>query len=104
MTYEEYLKQATGKGLDDPEIAENLKVQAEAAVKEYMTIVAIARDQDLDISDTEYYDSVDKYAKQNGYSSSKEFLEAVDEGQFYLSLLIGKVMDFVVENAVEIKE
>lgn len=103
ITYEEYLKQATGKGFDDPEIADNLKIQAESAVKEYMTIVAIARDQDLDISDTEYYEAVDKYAKQNGYSSSKQFLEAVDEGQFYLSLLIGKVMDFVVENAVEVK-
>ena len=69
-----------------------------------MTIVAIARDQDLDITDEEYQAQADKLAAANNYKTTEEFLNAVDEGQFYLSLVIDRVMDFVVENAVEVKE
>lgn len=96
MSYEEVLK-AYGKTLDD--IDPELTAQAEKAVKEYMTIVAIARDQDLDISDEEYEKELVTYAESNGYASAKEFKEAIDESQFYLTLLINKVLDFVVENA-----
>lgn len=101
MSYEQLVKQVYGKTMEDidPEITE----QAKSAVKEYMTIVAIARDQDLDITEEEFRAEADKYAASNGYSTTEEFLEAIDEGQFYLSLLINVVMDFVVENAVEAK-
>ena len=100
MTYEEFLDTYMGKTLED--VDADLTTQAESAVKEYMTIVAIARDQDLDIDDEEYNEQVEKYAASNGYSDSADFLKAVDEGQFYLSLLVEKVIDFVVENAVQV--
>ena len=101
MTYEELIKQMYGQTLED--IDEELTKQAQSAVKEYMIIVAIARDQDLDITDEEYQAQADKLAASNNYTTTEEFLKAVDEGQFYLSLVIDKVMDFVVENAVEVK-
>lgn len=101
MTYEELIKQMYGQTLED--IDKELTEQAQNAVKEYMTIVAIARDQDLDITDEEYQAQADKLAAANNYKTTEEFLKAVDEGQFYLSLVIDRVMDFVVENAVEVK-
>lgn len=101
MTYEEFAKQMYGK--TNEEIDADITEQAQNAVREYMTIVAIARDQDLDISDEEYKAQTDKYAASNGYKTTQEFINAIDEGQFYLSLLIDKVMDFIVENAVEVK-
>ncbi len=101
MSYEELLK-AYGKTLDD--IDAELVTQAEQAVKEYMTIVAIARAEDLDITDEEYNKQLVEYAESNGYKSAKEFQEAIDESQFYLTLVIEKVMDFVVENATNVGE
>ncbi len=99
VSYEEVLK-ASNLTLDD--IDEELTAQAEQAVKEYMTVVAIARDQDLELTDEEYEKELSNYATSNGYKSAKEFKDAIDESQFYLSLVINRVMDFVVENAVNI--
>ncbi len=101
MSYEELLK-SVGKTLED--IDAELVEQAEQAVKEYMVIVAIARAEGLDISDEEYNEQLVKYAETNGYKSAKEFQEAIDESQFYLTLVIEKVMDFVVENATNVGE
>ncbi len=99
VSYEELLK-AYGQTLEDiePEIVQ----QAEQAVKEYMTIVAIARAEGLDITDEEYNEQLVKYAESNGYSSAKEFQAAIDESQFYLTLVIDKVMNFVIENATNV--
>lgn len=101
VSYEELLSQAYNQTLDD--IDPQLTEQAQQTVKEYMTIVAIARDQDLDLTDEEYQAEADKTAAANGYNSTSEFMEAIEEDQFYLSLLYDRVMDFIVENAVEIK-
>jgi len=101
MSYEELLKQLNNQTLED--IDPQLTEQAQQATKEYMTIVAIARDQGLDLTEEEYQEQADTYAKSSGYPTTEEFLEAIDQGQFYLSLLIERVMDFVVENAVEVK-
>ena len=95
------LKQAYNQTLED--IDPQLTEQAQQTVKEYMTIVAIARDQDLDLTDEEYQAEADKTAAANGYKTTAEFMAAIEEDQFYLSLLYDRVMDFVVENAVEIK-
>ena len=101
MSYEDLLK-AYGKTLED--IDPELVAQAEQAVKEYMTLVAIARAEGLDITDEEYNQQLIAYAESNGYSSAKEFQAAIDESQFYLTLVIEKVMDFVVEKAVNVGE
>lgn len=100
MTYEEFLKTYMGQTLDD--VDENLTAQAKGAVKEYMTIVAIARAQNIEIGDEEYNEQVKNYSASNGYSDTEDFLKAVDEEQFYLSLLVEKVMNFVVDNAVQV--
>ncbi len=100
-TYEEYLSKNFNKTLKDEDIAKEIDTQAQGLVKEYMTIVAIARAQGLDVEGQEYQQKLEETAKSNGYNSADEFLEAVDEGQFYLSLLVDNVMDFLVENAVE---
>ena len=84
------------------EMDDEIMQQVKSTVKEYMTIVAIARDQDIEISDQEYQSQAATYATSYGYSNAQEFLDAVDESQFYLSLLVNKVMDFVVENAVQV--
>lgn len=101
ITYEEYIKEVYNKTLED--VDADLTAQAEGMLKEYMTIVAIARDQDLELSEEEYKAQADKYAAANGYATTEEFLEAVDESKFQLQLLIDIVMDYVVENAVEVK-
>ncbi len=101
VSYEELLK-AYGKTLED--IDAEVVAQAEQAVKEYMTLVAIARAEGLDITDEEYNKQLVTYAESNGYSSAKEFQAAIDESQFYLTLVIEKVMDFIVENATNVGE
>lgn len=102
ITYEEYLDQSMGKTLED--VDSELTKEAENAVKQYMTVVAIARDRDLVPTDEEYNKEVEEYAKKSGYTDVSEFLEAIDKEQFYLSILVSRVMDFVVENAVEVSE
>lgn len=102
ISFEEYLKTYYGQTLEDAE--PELIKSAEQAVKEYMTMVAIARAEGIEITDAEYNDQLVKLAEQNGYKSAKEFQDAIDEKQFYLSLLVDKVLPFVVENAKNVGE
>lgn len=100
-TYEKFLKEAQGLTLED--IDSELTAEAERAVKEYMTMVAIARDQDLEPTEEEYQTEYKNYADKNGYASVDELLKAIDEEQFRLRIIINRVMDFLTENAVEVK-
>lgn len=100
MTYEELLKQAYNMTLDD--IDDELTKQAETATKQYMVVMAIAREQNLTPDDEEFNKQVEKEAASNGYKSTDEFLKAIDKSQFYLKLTIDSVMDFVVENAKQV--
>ena len=98
VSTEEYLKQVQ---MSTEEFESGLTEQATQAVKNYMTVIAIGRDQDLLPTEDEYTKELENYATQNGYKTIDEFKAAIDEDQFYLSIVIDKVMDFVVENAVE---
>lgn len=101
LTYEDYLKQAEGLTLED--VDADLTAEAQRVVKEYMTVVAIARDQDLVPTEEEFQTEYKTYADKSGYSSVDELLKTMDEEQFRMSIIVNKVMDFVVENAVEVK-
>lgn len=94
---------AQGKSVKDPEIAQQLKLEAEAMVLEAMTIMAIAYQENLTFTDEQYNSELQKYAKEYGYADTKTFLTAIDEQQFHLMLLYDRVIDFVMKNAVEVK-
>lgn len=97
MSYEEFLQQAYGRTLED--VDEQLTEQAKAYEKQELIFIAIANEQHLNYTDTEYKEKLAKEATAYGYNTTKEFLAAIDEKQFYLSLIADRVIDFIVENA-----
>ena len=101
MTYEEFLT-AIGESLES--VDADIVKEAEQVVTEYMIFIQIARIEGLEVDETEYEEQLVTYAEQNGYSSAKEFEEAIDKSAFRLKLTMDKVMDFVVENAVNTGE
>lgn len=100
VSFEDALEQS-GMTLEDEQIAAQLEESAEGIIKEFLVVAAIARDQDLMISDEEYQKSLEEYATQNGYKTTEEFKKAINEKQFHLMLLNEKVTDFLMENAVK---
>ncbi len=101
MSYTDFMKQYAQK--TEEEIETQLTEEGTAAAKQYMVAMAIARDQDLVPDDAKYDEQAKKVAAQNGYNDVNEFFLNIDEEQFYLSIVINDVMDFVVKNAKEVK-
>lgn len=77
--------------------------QIDAAVKQNLTqellLKAIAETEKLEVSEEEFAAGCEKYAKEYGFETSEEFLNAYDEKVVRLGLLQDKVMEFVQNNA-----
>ena len=99
MTLEEYYAQVEGG--DEQALDEYLTASAQNAVKEYMVMYSIARTENITVNDDELDTYAESYASQNGYGTVSKLYEYVSREQLRQSVLANKVVDFVVENAVE---
>ena len=98
VTLDDLIKQS---GLTNEQFEQQIASYAKGYAEFYLANVAIARNQDIEITDKEYATGLENYAKQNNYSSAKEAENSIDTEIFKLSLLSEKVLNYLVENAVE---
>ena len=103
MTLDDYL---TNYGMTQDEFMEQIQPVAEEALGEEMTLLAIAEEESIEVSDEEYQDGLARYAEAQGMDDPSKLEEAYGENYIRNSLLQEKVLDFLYENATieEVKE
>ena len=97
MTLDEYL---TNYGMTQDQFKEQIQPVAEEALGEEMTLLAIAKEENIEISDEEYKDGLARYAETQGLDDPSKLKESYDENYIRNSLLQEKVLDFLYENAI----
>ena len=103
MSLDDYL---TNYGMTQDEFKEQIQPVAEEALGEEMTLLAIAKEENIEVSDEEYQDGLARYAEAQGMDDPSKLEEAYGENYIRNSLLQEKVLDFLYENATieEVKE
>ena len=103
MSLDDYL---TNYGMTQDEFKEQIQPVAEEALGEEMTLLAIAKEENIEVSDEEYQDGLARYAEAQGLDDPSKLEEAYGENYIRNSLLQEKVLNFLYENATieEVKE
>ena len=103
MSLDDYL---TNYGMTQDEFKEQIQPVAEEALGEEMTLLAIAKEENIEVSDEEYQDGLARYAEAQGMDDPSKLEEAYGENYIRNSLLQEKVLNFLYENATieEVKE
>lgn len=88
MTEEQFDKEALG--------------YAETMAEQEMVLNAIIKAENLELSDEEYEEGVNKLTQDYGYASKEEFLAIAEEEQVRETLLWQKAVNFILDAAVEL--
>ena len=96
MSLDDYLK---NYGMTQDEFNEQIQPVAEEALGEEMTLLAIAKEENIEVSDEEYEAGLARYAEAQGLDDPSKLEEAYGENYIKNSLLQEKVLDFLYENA-----
>ncbi len=97
MDFETFLMQSMG--ITEEQFQEEITTLAEEVVKENLVVMAIAKAENLSLTDQEIADSLSAAATMYGYSSEDEFKENNDMTLFNEQMLRMKVEEFLKENA-----
>lgn len=108
-TKEQYLEIVD---MTEEEFDTELQNYAEEVVKNEMVLYAIARTEGIELTDEEYADGLIGLLEQQGFSSDEEFKalygasfeEYMTKESITTTLLLEKVMDFLLEQVVETTE
>ena len=96
MSLDDYLK---NYGMTQDEFNEQIQPVAEEALGEEMTLLAIAKEENIEVSDEEYEAGLARYAEAQGMDDPSKLEEAYGENYIKNSLLQEKVLEFLYENA-----
>ena len=86
-------------GMDNETFEAETVAAAEESAKQALVCLKIANDENLLVNDEELNTSIEESFAQYGYASADDFKAAVDLEEYRDSLLLNKVVDFLVENA-----
>lgn len=92
MKYEEVLK---AYGITEDDIKKTCEEQAKSQLEYCMVAYEIASKENIELSDDEYNEMAEKYAKYVGYSSIADMQKAMSQQYLYDSFLISKVSDYL---------
>lgn len=98
MEYEDFLTQYLG--MTEEQFEEETLAQAKDFMQQEMYLTAIAEAEGIEVSDEEFAQESQKYAEQYGFDSTEDFVAQNGERNIRTSILQGKVLDFLLENAV----
>ena len=86
-------------GMDSAAFESESLTAAEVSAKQALVCLKIAADEDILVTDEELNATVEERYTEYGYANADEFKSAIDMEEFRDSLLLNKVVDFLVENA-----
>lgn len=95
----EYIEQFYGMSLD--EFKSELREVVENLVKEQIVLQAIADEEKLEITESQYKKYMSEYLEEYNYSDEQSFLDNYGEESVRESMLYDYTIDFLIENAVE---
>lgn len=98
MEYADFLTQYLG--MTEEQFEEETLAQAKDFMQQELYLTAIAEAEGIAVSDEEFTQETQKYAEQYGFDSTEEFIAQNGERNIRASILQGKVLDFLLENAV----
>lgn len=86
-------------GVDAATFEEQMISAAEESAKQAMVCIKIAKDENIEITEEEMNSVIEANYVSYGYESADAFKSTVDMEEYKDSLLLNKVVDFLVENA-----
>jgi len=72
---------------------------AEVAAKQSLAVQAVANAENLNISDEELQENLERYAVQGGYDTVEDFLGELDREEYREYFMFEKVLEFLTRNA-----
>ena len=101
ISFEDYLEQT---GTKEADYKKQITEMAKEYVKQMLVVDAIAEEENLELSDKEYDKEIEKFSKENGYTSSEELLQSWGEEQVKDSILQNEVLEWAVDNCKLVEE
>ena len=86
-------------GMDSEAFEAENKATAEVSAKQALVCLKIAKEEGISVSDEELNAAVEERYAEYGSTSADDFKAMIDVEEFRDSLLLNKVVDFLVENA-----
>ena len=86
-------------GLDEESFEAETVAAAEISAEQALVCLKIAADENITVTDEEIEQSVEENYAGYGYASAEEFKTTIDMEEYRDSLLLNKIVDFLVENA-----
>ncbi len=98
MDFESFL--TNYMGLDEAGFQEETSKYAETAAKESLVLLAIAKAEDIEVTDEELDQAIKDYVELYGYESEDAFKEDNDMDDFKEYILTSKVQEFLADQAI----
>ncbi|MCD8104108.1 MAG: trigger factor [Lachnospiraceae bacterium] len=98
MEMEDFVEAYFGITLD--EFTEELEAAVQLNVQQELILMAVAETEEMEISEEEYQEGLERYAEYYGFESVDEVGAYYSESELNLYFLLDKVYDFLQENAV----
>ena len=86
-------------GMDADTFEQQITSAAEESAKQAMVCIKIAREENIEMTEEEVDSIIEEKYVSYGYESADAFKSTVDMEEYKDSLLLNKVVDFLVENA-----
>ena len=86
-------------GLDEESFEAETVAAAEESAKQALVCFKIAADENIVVTEEEVNAAVEESYAEYGYPSAEEFKATIDMDEYKDSLLLNKIVDFLVENA-----
>ena len=86
-------------GIEYSTFEEQMAAASDESAKQAMVCIKIAKDENIEITEEELNDTIEKNYVSYGYESAESFKSTTDMEEYKDSLLLNKVVDFLVENA-----
>lgn len=86
-------------GLDAETFENEIAEAARVSANQVLVCLKIAEEENMSVSDDELNAAVEEKYAEYGYESAEDFKNTVDLEEYRDSLLLNKVVDFLVENA-----
>jgi len=86
-------------GLDEESFEAETVAAAEESAKQALVCLKIASEENIVVTEEEINAAVEESYAEYGYPSAEEFKATIDMDEYKDSLLLNKIVDFLVENA-----
>ena len=86
-------------GMDNETFETETVAAAEESAKQALVCLKIAADENIVVTEEEVNEAIENNYAEYGYANAEDFKASIDMNEYKDSLLLNKIVDFLVENA-----